>query len=55
MLSWPHGNPKADAFAFHLVALLDALVAGVGIDHRLLAVKEISPVSLSTPMWTFMP
>jgi len=32
---------KADALAFHLGALLDALVTGVGLDHRLLTVQEL--------------
>jgi len=39
--SWAHSNPEADGFAFHFRAFLDALVAGVGVDHGLLTVQEI--------------
>jgi hypothetical protein len=37
-----HGNAEADPAALRFVSLLDSLVAGVRIDHGLLAVQEIS-------------
>jgi len=40
-VSWPHGNAEADALAFHFGSLLDPLVAGIRVDHRLLTVQEI--------------
>jgi hypothetical protein len=36
-----HGDAKANPTAFHLVSLLDSLVAGICKDQRLLAVQEI--------------
>jgi hypothetical protein len=43
MLSWAHGNPKANAFTFQFGAHLDALVSASAYS------------TLSTPMWTFIP
>ena len=41
-LPWSHGNAEADPPALHLVSLLNSLVAGIRINHGLLAVQEIS-------------
>ena len=40
-LSGSHGDEEADPTAFHLVSLLNSLVAGICIDQGLLAVQEI--------------
>jgi hypothetical protein len=40
-LSGSHGDAEANPTAFHLVLLLDSLVAGICIDQGLLAVQEI--------------
>lgn len=41
-LSWSHGNAEANSATLHLGSLLNSLVAGIGVHHRLLTVEEIS-------------
>ena len=41
-LPGPHGDSEANPPALHLVSLPISLVAGIRIDHGLLAVQEIS-------------
>ena len=39
--SWAHSNPEADGFAFHFRSFLDALVAGIGVDHLLITMQQL--------------
>ena len=40
-LAWPHGHTKLDLLPFHLGTLVDALIAGIRIDHGLLSMEQL--------------
>jgi hypothetical protein len=38
---WRHSDAKQDFVAYHLLPLVDPLVAGIGVDQRLFSVQQI--------------